>query len=470
MDWLPEGHLAYFVLEVVETLDLSAIEDVYARRDARGERPYSPRMLLGVLVYGYCVGVFSSRKLAKATYEDVAFRVLAGGEHPHSTRIADFRLEHRQAVAELFTQVLKLCERAGLIKLGHVALDGTKIAANASKHKAMSYDRMKKEDERLRAEIASMFAKAEAIDREEDELYGVGKTAEDLPTELQRRQSRIERIRHAKAELEREAAQARAEQLRQNAAALEERASQSGLRAGEASRLQTRARKSREQAKKLNGDDDDGPGAAAADLPQGRIASNSDGTPKPGAQRNFTDPDSRIMFSGGSFLQAYNSQIVVDERAQVIVAAAVTNQAPDSEHLPAMLELVKRNLKRSPERLSADNGYCSQANIAACAAQGVEPYLSTGRSKHGPSDHEHSARWASLHAMQTKLSTPAGKAIYARRKVIAEPPLGQIKHARSFRRFSMRGLDKARAEWSLVCWTHNLLKLFRAGWRPAFAI
>jgi hypothetical protein len=280
---------------------------------------------------------------------------------------------------------------------------------------------------------------------------------------------RIERIRQAKAELEREAAQTRAEQLRQNAAALEQRATQPSVRAGEPSRLQTRARKSREQAKKLGGDDDDGPSAGAADLPQGRVAARSDGTPKLDAQRNFTDPDSRIMFSGGNFLQAYNSQVVVDEHAQVIVAAAVTNQGPDAQHLPAMLELTRRHFGRAPARLSADNGYCSHANIAACTARGVDAYLSTGRSKHGASDEVHTARWASLQAMHAKLSTPSGKAVYARRKVIAEPPFGQIKHARGFRWFSLRGLDKVRAEWSLVCWTHNLLKLFRSGWHPALA-
>ena len=470
LEWLPEGHLAYFLLEVLETLDLSDIEDVFAKKDARGERPYAPRMLLALLVYGYCVGVFSSRKMAKATYEDVAFRVLAGGEHPHFTRIGDFRLQHRQALAGLFVQVLKLCARAGLVKLGHVALDGTKILANASKHKAMSYERMQKEEARLRAEVDALLAQGDATDQAEDERHGVGQNVEDLPEELRRRQSRLERIAAAKQELEREAAEVRAEQLRQRAQAQEEKAQDPSVGAVEQRRAQTRAKKSRDQADKLDGgDDDDEPksGSGSGNLPEHHVQVVANGKPAPKAQRNFTDPDSKIMVKGGEFLQGYNAQAVVDSHAQIVIAPAVTNQAADAQHLQAMMALIAANLERLPERMSADCGYFSEDNAKACEKLGVDAYIAVSRTKHGAKKTEQQEAKSSTakekEKMKVKLETEEGSAIYARRKVIVEPVFGQIKAAQGFRRFSLRGLSKVRDEWSFVCMTHNLLKLFRNG-------
>src|SRR6266581_691087 len=243
LEWLPEGHLAYFVLEAVQTLDLSAIEDAIQAKDARGERPYSPAMMVALLVYGYSVGVFSSRRLARETYEDVAFRVLAGGEHPHFTTVNQFRLEHRQALAKLFVQVLRLCKKAGLVKLGHVAFDGTKVGANASKHKAMSYKRMQEEERRLAAEVEALLAKADETDSREDAQYGVGKAPEDLPEELQRRESRLSRIREAKAALEKEATDARAEELREQARIQREKAGDESVNATERKCAATRAEK-----------------------------------------------------------------------------------------------------------------------------------------------------------------------------------------------------------------------------------
>ena len=347
LEWLPEGHLAYFVLEVAQALDLAAIEDAIQEKDGRGERPYPPPMMVALLVYGYCVGVFSSRRLARATFEDVAFRVIAGGEHPHFTTMNQFRLEHREALSKLFVQVLRLCRKAGLVKLGHVAFDGSKVAANASKHKAMSYKRMQEDERRLTAEVEALLAKADETDTREDGQYGVGKAPEDLPEELRRRESRLSRIREAKAALEKEAADARAEELREQARVQREKAGDESVNATERKCAATRADKAEEKARELTGKDPDddapGGGGAAGDLPHHRVPAEVDGTPKPTAQRNFTDPDSRIMVKGGEFLQGYNAQAAVDAESQIIVAAAVTNQPPDQEHLAPMLAQVVAN-------------------------------------------------------------------------------------------------------------------------------
>ena len=297
MDWLPEGHLAHFILELVGELELGAIEDVIQEKDGRGTRPYSPRMMTALLLYAYCTGVFSSRKIERATYEDVAFRVLSGGAHPDHSRINAFRLEHRDALAAQFGTVLKLCQRAGLSTVGHVSLDGTKIQANASKHKAMSYGRMKEEEKRLAAEVEALLFRADEIDAKEDERYGVGKREEDLPEEFRRRESRLRKIREAKAALEKEAAEARAAQLRELAAGERARAETAPT---ERERKQAAARAVREQAQAdelapPNNDDDEPPSAASTALPRGRVPTLTSGEPKDKSQRNFTDPDSRIM-------------------------------------------------------------------------------------------------------------------------------------------------------------------------------
>lgn len=251
MDWLPEGHLAYFVLELVHDLDVSPIEDAIQSKDARGVRPYSPRMMTALLLYAYCTGVFSSRKIERASYQDVAFRVIAGGDHPHFTTVNAFRLEHRDALSGLFVQVLRLCARAGLHCVGHVSLDGSKVQANANKHKAMSYGRMKDEEKRLAAEIEALLFRAEQTDRCEDQQYGQDKRAEDLPEEFQRRDARLRRIREAKAALEKEAAQARAAHLRELAAAQRHKADVAAD-ATERKQAATRAGQSERQADGLS--------------------------------------------------------------------------------------------------------------------------------------------------------------------------------------------------------------------------
>lgn len=466
-EWLPANHLVYFVLDLVERLDLGAIEQVIAKKDPRGERPYSPRMMVALLIYGYCVGIFSSRKLAQATYHDVAFRVLTGGAHPYFTSINQFRLDHREAFASLFVAVLRLCRRAGLVKLGHVSTDGTKVLANASKHKAMSYERMQEEEAHLRGEINELLANADAADRDEDERYGAGVEPADLPEELSRRETRLARIERAMAELEREAAKARAQQLLENADQQWQRAANPSADATERARAATRAAKSEAQAAELDPpDDDDEPPAASAgssDLPRHRVATDAAGQPDPKAQRNFTDPDSRIMVASGAYVQAYNAQLVVDETAQVIVAQAVTNQSPDVEHFVPMLERVEQALGRRPRRVSADNGYYSDANVQHCEAKKIDGYIAAGRTRHPGTTTVPSRPLSAIKAaMRAKLESVGGHAVYARRKVIVEPAIGQIKSVQGFRRFSLRGLLKARCEWALVCLTHNLLKLYRA--------
>jgi len=461
MEWLPEGHLAYFVLDVVGALDLSAIDDVLQSKDARGTRPYSPRMMTALILYAYCVGVFSSRKIERATYEDVAFRVIAGGGHPFFTTISDFRLEHRKALSALFLEVLKLCERAGLQTVGHVSLDGTKVQANASKHKAMSYGRMKDEDKRLAAEIETMLFRADETDRYEDEQFGADKRGDEVPDELRHREGRLRKIREAMAELEKEAAEARAATLRENATELHRKAVQhlSPKSRRAAATLAAQAEKQANELSPRDDDDDDDDGPTQLSLH--RVQVTKTGKPKDKAQRNFTDGDSRIMIRNGVFVQAYNAQAAVSED-QIIVAHGVTNDPTDAPQLKPMLERVRENCGRLPEVFTADSGYISEENITYCATNGVDAYIATtkrdpeilGRLPMGPRQQVH---WE----MHEKLVSPRGKEIYARRKVIAEPVFGQIKHARGFRRFSLRGLEKVPDEWGIVSLCHNLVKLFR---------
>ncbi len=429
LEWLPEGHLAYFILDVVSQLDLRKVLDPYEREE-RGFPPHHPQMMLGLLLYGYCVGVPSSRKIERKTHEDVAFRVLAGGAHPDHSCIAEFRTRHREAFSEIFGQVLKLCMKAKLVKLGHIAIDGTKMKANASKHKAMSYDRMKKQEAELTAKVEEILRSAEAADAEEDCLHGKGKRGDELPEDLRHAETRLARIRAAKAELEAEAkAQATTEK-----------------------------------------DDSDGdePPTGSAELPQHRIPRDEHDKPTPKAQRNFTDAESRIQKAGDGFIQGYNCQAAVDAEHQIIVAEAVTNQPPDVEHFAPMLERVVENCRAAPRAVSADSGYFSEKNVAAAEALGIDPHIAaTGRQKRGepapaPPRGRPPASLTPKQRMARKLLTRAGKAIYSRRKVIVEPAFGQIKQARGLRQFLMRGLANARAEWSLICLTHNLLKLHGA--------
>ena len=415
-DWLPENHLVYFVSDVVDQLDLSAIEAVY-EKDDRGQPPYHPRMMTKILVYAYCVGVFSSRKIQKRLVEDVAFRVLAAGNEPDFRTISDFRKIHLDALQGLFEQVLKLALTAGAIKLGRVALDGSKIKANASKHKAMSYKRMKEEEQNLRTEVRELLKQAKAADDEEDDRYGKDKSGDELPEELSRRETRLKKIREAKRVVEQ------------------------------------RAREEAEQANKSNESESKAVGEQKA-------------VPEDKAQYNFTDPESRIMKGADGFVQAYNAQLVVEEGCQLIVAQAVTQEANDKKQTIPMVEAIKEQAEQTPEQLLADSGYCSDENLKILEDTPIDVYIATGRQKHGkksgPCKHGPLPQGATrVDNMTRKLQRKAGAAVYAARKAIVEPVFGQIKQARGFRQFLMRGIKKVRGEWALVCATHNILKMYR---------
>jgi transposase len=438
---LPEGHLALFVSDVVDELDLRAITSRVGTGDPRGRAGYHPRMLTKLLVYGYCTGKTSSRKLERATYDEVAFRVLAGDQHPDHDCIAAFRKDHLVALGGLFAQVLLLCQKAGLVKLGHVAIDGTKVKANASKHKAMSYGRMGEAERRLQAEVERLLAEAERVDAEEDARFGRGKRGDELPAELARRESRLKKIRAAKAELEQEAREEAERAAAQAQAKLDKRNQQEA-----------------QTGKKVGGRP-----------PQ--VKDPAQAKPDDKAQRNFTDPQSRIMKDGASkgFEQAYNAQIAVDSQAQIIVAAAVTQETNDKRQLVPMLAAVAQNVGALPAKASADAGYFSEEAIAKPQLAPVSLHVPPDRLKHAddpPQDAAGKPRAPASEvaaAMREKLTTDDGRATYKLRKAIVEPVFGQIKEVRGFRRFSLRGLAAVQGEWLLVSLAHNLLKLYRHG-------
>lgn len=425
-DWLREDHLVSFLSEVVDQLDLSAITRVY-EEDLRGSPPYHPRMMTKLLLYAYTIGLPSSRKIAQRCEEDVAFRVLTANNTPDFRTISAFRQRHLEALQALFLQVLRCCQKAGLVKLGVLALDGTKVRANASKHKAMSYGRMQTEVTRLAAEVRALLAQAEQTDAAEDARYGADRRGDELPAELARRETRLQTIRTAMAALEAEA----------RAAAPE-------------------------------------PPPAERPRRRGRPRKRPPGTPPVTAQRNFTDPDSRIMKDADqAFIQAYNAQVAVEGSAQVIVACTVTAQAADAPHALPLVAAVRAHTRQKPQRVLADAGYWSEANARRLAARGIEPFLATEKLTHGapppPAPRGRPPRALSpKERMQRKLRTKRGRALYARRKGIVEPVFGLIKRARGFRQFLLRGLAKVQAEWALICTGHNLLKLYRSGrWTTA---
>ncbi|MDP6494234.1 MAG: IS1182 family transposase [Dehalococcoidia bacterium] len=409
-DWLPSDHLAYFISDVVDHLDLSTIMSRYEREE-RGYPPYHPRMMVKVMVYGYCIGVPSSRKMGKHLHEDIAFRVLAANNTPDFRTISDFRKDHLAALAGLFMQVLELCQMAGLVKLGHVSLDGTKVKANASKHKAMSYGKMKEKEAGLEAQVEELLRKAQEVDEEEDRRYGKGKRGDELPQELAFRESRLKKIREAKAALEAEA---------------------------------------KEEADKARAEGKSHPGV-----------------PEDKAQRNFTDSESRIMPAPGGkeFLQAYNCQAAVDSVHQVIVAAEATNHPSDKTQALPMMKEIESNTGSVSKEVSADAGYFSASAIEGLTALGVNPFIPPDKTRHGrvvpPAPRGRIPRHLSpSDRMRRKLRTKRGRKRYALRMGTVEPVFGQIKQGRGFRQFLLRGLDNVNSEWQLICTGHNLLKLF----------
>jgi transposase len=424
-EWLPDGHLARFVSELVEeALDLSAIRAAYT--EERGYPPYDPRLMLKLLIYGYCTGQRSSRGIEKRCHDDVAFRYLGAGAGPDFRSIARLRRRHEKALAGLFLQALRLCQKAGMVKLGRVALDGTKLRANASRHKAMSYQRMVEREARLEAEIRGMLAEAERVDAAEDERLGREGRDDDLPQELNRRVDRLRKIREAKRALEEEARRMAAEEAGEQAAAKD---------------------------KDVNA------------ITEAMAAAEKKAVPHPKAQRNFTDPDSRIMkTSDGSFHQCYNGQAVVDQEHQVIVAADLTQCASDAPSLLPMLGMATSNCGRAPEQLLADAGYCAEASLEVLAESETDVLIATERWKHGeppPTPRGRiPANASARERMARKTRTEKGRAAYARRKVIVEPVFGQMTILQSARHLLMRGKEAVSTEWLLLCACHNLRKLF----------
>ena len=433
--WLPEDHLALYVSDVVEQLDLSAILKPYEEGDARGQPPYHPQMMVKLLLYGYCVGKLSSRKIEQASYDDVGFRVLSGNQQPDHASIAEFRKRHLPELAKLFVQVLQLCQRAGLVKLGHVAIDGTKIKANASKYQTMTYAGLTEAEQKLAATVARLLAEAERVDKAEDELYGPDKGGDELPEELRESKSRLARIRELKADLEREAREA-AEQ--QAAAAKEQN--------------EERLRKAKERGKK--------PGRLAA------VPDPEQAVPRPKARRNFTDIESRMMkdHASNTFVQGYNAQLGVDAQAQIIVAATVVQAGNDQQQLVPLLVRVKQNLGQLPASVSADAGYFSAAAVTAEEIKSVAVHVPPNAPE--PQACEYAAPLPENATVQErmwhKLKSKEGAAIYNQRKAIVEPVFAYLKHVRGFRQFLLRGQARVEAEWLLMCLTHNLLKMFRA--------
>jgi transposase len=421
-DFVPEDHLARFVVALVrESLDLRAITSSYA--SALGQPPFDPRMMVALLLHGYASGIYSSRRIAKACGERADFMMIVALDAPDFRTISDFRKRHLQALASLFVQVLRLAEAAGLVKLGHVALDGTKIKANASKHKAMSYGRMKKREAELRAEVDCWLAAAEAADAEEDRLHG-DRRGDELPDWVADKEKRLAKIREAKAALEAEAEAA----------------------AEEARRIEADKEKQRQaEGRKRSGKKPRPPSLE----------------PDAQAQRNFTDPESRILKTKDGFIQGYNAQAAVDGQAQVIVAHGLTPSMSDQDQLVGLVDGIERNLGRKPAEASADAGYCSEANLAAFDARGIKAYVATGRAKH-PIDAKRRVGGELTQAMRRKLRRARWRSRYRLRKQIVEPVFGQIKQARGFRQFLLRGVEKVRAEWAMICTAHNLLKLARA--------
>src|SRR5450432_52459 len=420
-DFVAKDHLACFVLSLVrDDLGLGEITGTYGSE--RGQPPFDPTMMTALLLYSYCCGIYSSRRIAKACRDRVDFMSIVGLDAPDFRTVSDFRKRHLKALGKLFGQILQLCEKAGLVKLGHVALDGTKIKANASKHKAMSDERMEKRAAELEAVVAKWLSAAEAADAAEDKLHGRDKTGDEMPDWIADKKRRAERIREAKAELEAEA-KAAAEAKLKAAAKAQERREAEGRRKG------------------------------------GRKAAPPSTEPDAKAQKNFTDPESRIMKSKDGFVQAYNAQAAVDAGTQIIVAHELTQCGNDQRQLVPLVEAIANNLGRKPEQASADSGYCSEPNLEALVANGIDGYVAPGRAKH-PTAENGKIGGPLTQRMRKKIDDGGFETPYRLRKQVVEPVFGQIKQARGFRQFLLRGVEKVRAEWAMICTAHNLLKLF----------
>ena len=440
-DWLPEHHLARFVADVMNELDLSSIYAKYERSDGRGLSAYHPVLMARLLLYGYCIGITSSRKIEQATYDSVAFRYLAADQHPDHDTLAFFRQEHVGALADLFVQALRLCQKAGLVKLGNVSIDGTKMKANASTRRSVKHERISEREEHWRAEVARLLSQAQQTDREEERRLSLDPAANQLPDELANAQKRLERLQQAKAELEQEA------QAELKAALENYSPSKPGPRKkSEPTSQPPKDRRQRDKEKKR----------------RQRARKNA---AAPSRQYNFVDPDSRVMKDSGErgFVQAYNAQIAVDSQAQIIVAAELTQQPIDRQQLLPMVKSLRSTAQGVPTTITADAGYWDTSSLLDPAVNGIEMLVAPDSKPHLPGSPLPPCAPHSQEAFRMReiLATQEGKARYALRQTTVEPVFGQIKEARGIRRFRLRGLLNVTSEWKLICATHNLLKLFR---------
>jgi transposase len=421
-DYVAKDHVSRLIVALVrESLELCAISGSYT--SGLGQPPFDPRMMTALLLHGYASGLYSSRRIAKAGVERADFMMIVAGDPPDFRTISEFRRRHLRALAGLFVQVLKLAGKAGLVKLGHVALDGTKIKANASKHKAMSYQRMKKREAELAAEVDRWLQAAEAADAAEDKLYG-GRRGEEMPDWVADKQKRLEKIRQAKAELEAEAKTAAEAEQRRRDQAEEKRVA---------------------EGRKKNG----------------RTPAPPKQEPDGKTQRNFTDPESRILKTKDGYIQGYNAQAAVDAKAQIIVAHGLTPSMSDQDQLVPLVDGIEHSLGRKPKEASADSGYLSEANLAALADREISAYIATGRAKH-PGNTKRKVSGPLTKAMRNKLKQAGRRSRYRLRKQIVEPVFGQIKQARGFRQFLLRGIENVSGEWALICTAHNITKLATA--------
>ena len=435
-EWLPAGDLAYFIIDVVDALDLSemirryeVVEGADGRavraKAASGQPPFHPKVMTALLLYAYCNGAPSSRRIARLCERDIGYRVVSADQQPNFRTISEFRRIHLKALKGLFVQALRLAQEAGLVKMGHVALDGTKIKANASKRKAMSYARMCEKEADCARQVEELLRRAEETDAAEDREYGPLVRGDELPEELRFREKRLAKIREAKKALE------------------------------EAAKEKARAEG------KLDEKDQPIPPE------RGKPPKTPPGTPEPKDQRNFTDPESRIMKMGnGSFDQAYNCQAAVDGEAQIVIACEAVIAANDKQQIEPMIEQIKRNVGRRPKQTIADSGYYSESNVRHLRAKRIDDYVCPDRLKHGAAPPSVRGRLPDelsfIDRVRRKLMTRKGRMVYTLRKQIVEPVFGQIKQARGLRQFLLRGREKVDAEWSLWCMTHNLLKVWAA--------
>ena len=418
-EFVPAGHVAHFIRDTVrESLDLSAVMAAYV--EERGYPPYHPGMMVALLLYGYSRGVYSSRQLARACEERVDFMAVTGLNRPDFHTISEFRRRHLAALQGLFVQVLLLCRAAGLVRLGHVAIDGTKLKANASRHKAMSYGRMKQAEAKLAAEVAVWLGQAERTDRAEDAEHGAARRDDEMPAWVADKQQRLARIRAARAALEAEAAAAPSDT------------------------------------------DLDGPGPSSGMQKSGRPDRARDGGPPDRAQRNFTDADSRILPTRDGFIAGYNAQVAVDAASQVIVSHRLVTSGADVGGLVPLVDAVRATLGRKPAEVSADTGFASEANLAAMAERRIRAYVPPPRPRSAEGKAPSKPQQPRMAAMAATLKKAGHRSRYRLRKQVVEPVFGQIKQARGFRQLLLRGLTKVRAEWAMICTAHNLLKLAKA--------